>query len=240
MPAANPVPGRSALWWDRTSLKPESGEDPPPPGRTLSPAACGAESTTFGDGCDRRETVEWRVLPTGQGEWLATDGNWYSERLAPAVPQVEQPTSNPAPSEPRRSELRPWTAVMVIAVVVLAFVGGDLLASSLGQHPTPSTAPGAIPGTTMTASQLNSQVRDQLATSGLDGFHVQGISAVRCNPPETWTSGATFGCYAYATSGHIMGQYLATVRPSSGNGIPQWTGKWLADNTPDPSSTTTG
>ena len=128
---------------------------------------------------------------------------------------------------------------MVTAVVVLVFVGGDFLAYSLGQH-IPSTVSGAIPGTTMTASQLNSQVRGQLATTGLDGFHVHGISTVRCHPPETWSSGATFGCYAYASSGHVMGQYLATVRPSNGNGRPEWTGKWLADDSPGTSSTTTG
>jgi hypothetical protein len=129
---------------------------------------------------------------------------------------------------------------MLIAVVLLVFLGGDLLAYSLGQHPTPSTVPGAIPGTTMTASQLNSRVRDQLATTGLDGFHVDGISAVHCNPPKTWTSGATFGCDAYAPSGQVIGRYVATVRPSNGNGRPQWTGKWLAENTPDPSSVTAG
>jgi hypothetical protein len=198
----------------------------------------GTESTTFGGGCDRRETVEWRALPTGQRERLAAEGNWYSERLAADVPQADAPKPASVP-KPHGSELRPWTVVMISAVVVLAFVGGDLLAYSLGQHTTSSTVPGAIPGTTMTASQLSSRVRAQLATTGLDGFHVRGISTVRCHPPERWTSGATFGCYAYAPSGHVMGQYLATVRPSSDD-TPEWTGKWLADNTPGPSSTSIG
>ena len=143
-----------------------------------------------------------------------------------------------APSQARGPGQRSGMVVMVTMVVALVVVGGGLLAYSLKQNTTPSTVAGAIPGTTMTASQLSSQVQDQLTTTGLDGFHVHGISTVRCHPPRTWTSGATFGCLAYAPSGQVMGQYVATVRPSSGNGRPEWTGKWVAEDTPGTSSTT--
>lgn len=198
-----------------------------------------AWSPTYGAVCDRRDKVEWRVLPTGQRVW-GVDGKWHPERFAGRIPLAEQATWKPAsPPGARGPGQHAWIVAMVTTVVVLVLVGGGLLAYSLKQNTPPSTVAGAIPGTTMTASQLNSLVRDQLATTGVDGFHVHGISSVRCHPPQTWTSGATFGCDIYAPSGHVMGQYLATVRASNGNGTPEWTGKWVAEDTPGTSSTTT-
>lgn len=179
--------------------------------------------------------VEWRDFPTGRREWLAADGNWYPEHLAPGVPQVPPPTWVPPPRRGRGG--RSWLIVMVTVVVVLVLVGGGLLAHSLTRQTTPPAVAGAIPGTTITGSQLNSQVGNQLATTGTDGFHVHGIGSVRCDPPHRWTSGATFGCYVYDQSGQVMGQYLATVQPSSAKGTPEWTGKWIAGVTSGSSST---
>lgn len=179
--------------------------------------------------------VEWRDFATGRREWLASDGNWYPEHLAPGAPHTPPPTWVSPPRQGRG--VGSWMIVMATAVLVLMLVGGGLLAYSLTRQVTPPTVANAIPGTTITGSKLNSVVGHQLATTGTDGFHVHGIGSVKCDPPHTWTSGATFVCYVYAPSGQVMGQYLATVQSSSAKGTPGWTGKWIAGATSGTSST---
>jgi hypothetical protein len=139
---------------------------------------------------------------------------------------VGSPLVNPVMKmSPERKTQQIRLAVGVVAVIVLAVILGVVL---LNKSNGPASPASGIPGSGgLTIAQLQSTAMNQITGPAPSGFAATGVSSVICNPPSTWAPGKTFTCYAYASSGTEVGEYLGTVEPNDSSGEQQWNAQWL-------------
>jgi hypothetical protein len=96
----------------------------------------------------------------------------------------------------------------------------------------------------MTLAQLVSSAKQRIKGPTPSGFAVTGVKLVVCNPPNTWTPGKTFICYAYVSSGLEVGELHGTVQPNVSSGA-EYNAEWLPNadysipTTVAPTTTTT-
>jgi hypothetical protein len=118
------------------------------------------------------------------------------------------------------------------AVVALSLLGAGASGCSSSSTSTTTTT-GAIPttaashdaGTAPTLATLTAMVQAQITGKGTNDFGVTGLTKLTCDPPATWTVGATFKCLGYDFANDEIGEYDGTVQNESAN-APQWSGQW--------------
>lgn len=135
-----------------------------------------------------------------------------------AIPSAEVAT--PMPPTKKRQIVGAAVAVVLVTVLVLVLVSAP---KSNGTSP----ASGISASGGITIASLQSSAESQITGPAPSGFAATGVSSVICNPPSTWAPGKTFTCYAYASNGTGVGDYLGTVEPNDSSGIQQWNAAWL-------------
>ena len=64
-----------------------------------------------------------------------------------------------------------------------------------------------------------STVLSQVSHLGLTG-----AASAACIAPSRWVQGQTFHCFIYDGSSQQVGDYKATILPSTSSGVPEWNG----------------
>ena len=179
--------------------------------------------------------------------------NPYAQPYANPYPYPYVP--GPGMPAPRTNAMAVWAFVLVIVLgalgalvgIPLAFVARSTIKKSNGAQKGAGLALAALivgfayfvflaaiiaigvvgaPDNGPSELGLASSVQSQLTSTGTNGFDVSGVVDVQCNPPSTWTSGATFTCFVYGTDRQQIGQYHGTVDADGSNGDYQWHGTW--------------
>jgi hypothetical protein len=74
---------------------------------------------------------------------------------------------------------------------------------------------------------LNYSVQGQITGTAPNDFGVAGVRNVSCQQPSQWTTGSTFTCSAFGTTGAEVGRYYGMVEPNASDGTYQWNGRYL-------------
>lgn len=113
--------------------------------------------------------------------------------------------SRRSPGRAKRLAAAALVGVLVVAVLVFA------LGALLGK-------PAGLP-TGLTLAAFQQQVARDLAKPGsLGGFAVSGVASVSCVPPDSWTPGKSFTCFAYRKDDVELGTVSGVVRPTLAGG----------------------
>ena len=100
-----------------------------------------------------------------------------------------------------------WVGLFLLAIAIPTFLGVT--------HSGPAV------------ENLNYSVQGQVAGTGPNDFDVAGVSNVECQRPSSWTTGSTFTCAVFGSTGTVIGQYHGTVVPNSSDDVYQWNGRYF-------------
>lgn len=113
-------------------------------------------------------------------------------------------------------------AVFVLAII--SIVVAETHDSKHGRSSVNSSA--SIPGGGPSLGALTQRVKAEITGTGTDTFGITDVKSVVCNPPQTWSPGHRFTCYAYNSNDNKVGEYVGTVEPNSSSGHQQWDADW--------------
>ncbi len=144
--------------------------------------------------------------PFGPGWWVGSDGNWHSpdERFDPEVPNRNHPV--------RR------VVVVLLALALIGATSAGVWGGVFSQQASSSSGP--------PLASLDTQVELAVSGPGTSGFGVTGVVSAVCHPPTSWSAGRTFSCDVYGSAKRKLGEYDATVKPTTSSGQWRWTGVW--------------